>query len=243
MERQQGIEYIKKAFIKIEKEITDRQAEQFYTYFEMLVEKNKVMNLTAITEFEEVVLKHFIDSCLFSSAYMNGDGSGKSLIDVGTGAGFPGLPLKILYPGLKVTLLDSLNKRTNFLQEVIHALGLTGIEAVHYRAEDGARDVKLREQFDFAVSRAVANLSSLSEYCLPFVRQGGYFVAFKSGNAEEELAAAKRAIFLLGGKEEKCMNGNLPETDISRSLIFIYKKDCTSKKYPRKAGMPTKQPL
>lgn len=243
MNREQAIEYIKKEFIKIDKIITDKQAEQFYTYFDLLVEKNKVMNLTAITEFEEVVLKHFIDSCLFSSQYIDGDGTGKSLIDVGTGAGFPGLPLKILYPGLKVTLLDSLNKRINFLQEVIDALGLTGIETVHYRAEDGARDIKLREQFDFAVSRAVANLSVLTEYCVPYVRQGGYFVAFKSGTAEEELANAKRAIFLLGGKEEKCINGNLPETDIARSLIFIYKKDGTSKKYPRKAGMPTKQPL
>jgi len=243
MNKEQAIEYIKKEFIKIDKIITDRQAEQFYLYYELLVEKNKVMNLTAITEFDEVVLKHFIDSCLFSSQYIDGDGTGKSLIDVGTGAGFPGLPLKILYPGLKVTLLDSLNKRINFLQEVIGALGLTGIDTIHYRAEDGARDIKLREQFDFAVSRAVANLSVLTEYCVPYVRQGGYFVAFKSGTAEEELANAKRAIFLLGGREEQCINGNLPETDIARTLIFIYKKDCTSKKYPRKAGMPTKQPL
>ncbi len=243
MNKELALEYIKNQFIKIDITISDKQAEQFYQYFEMLVEKNKVMNLTAITEFEEVVMKHFIDSCLFSSKYIDGDGSGKSLIDVGTGAGFPGLPLKILYPGLKVTLLDSLNKRINFLQEVIEALGLTGIDTVHYRAEDGARDVKLREQFDFAVSRAVANLAALSEYCVPFVRQGGSFIAFKSGGADEELAKAKRAIFLLGGKEEKCLNGTLPETDIARSLIFIYKKDGTSKKYPRKAGMPTKQPL
>ena len=236
------IDYIKKEFNKIEIKLNDEQAEQFYKYYQLLVEKNKVMNLTAITEFKEVVQKHFVDSCYKSSIYIK-ENTQKTLIDVGTGAGFPGLPLKIVYPELQVTLLDSLNKRINFLNEVIDELKLKNVETVHYRAEDGARDITLREQFDFAVSRAVANLSTLSEYCLPYVKVDGYFIAYKSGTIEEEANQAKKAIALLGGTQENVLTGMLPDSDISRSIVMIKKKNHTSKKYPRKAGTPSKQPL
>ena len=156
------IEKIMNAFAQIGHELTNKQAEQFFQYYEMLVETNKVMNLTAITEFDEVLQKHFVDSVLKSEIFIKEDT--KTLIDVGTGAGFPGVPLKIMYPELKVTLLDSLNKRLNFLNQVIEQLGLENITTVHFRAEDGARKAELREQFDCVVSRAVANMSTLCEY-------------------------------------------------------------------------------
>lgn len=234
-------ERIKNAFLLIGFELTDIQVEQFYQYYEMLVETNKVMNLTAIVEFEEVLQKHFVDSIIKCNEYLN---SGiHKLIDVGTGAGFPGVPLKIVYPELDVTLLDSLNKRLNFLTKVIEQLGLKKIQVIHYRAEDGARDQAFREQFDCAVSRAVANMSTLCEYCLPYVKVGGYFVAYKSGEVEEEVEKAKKAIHLLGGSKDKVLHFDLPESDISRSLVIVKKKEPTSKKYPRKAGMPGKEPL
>ena len=239
--REQGIEYIGERFQGIDIKLSEKQKAQFFDYYVLLTEKNKVMNLTAITEFHEVVLKHFIDSC-FCPEYI-GEKKEGSLIDIGTGAGLPGIPLKIIYPELHVTLLDSLNKRVLFLNEVIEKLNLRGIQTVHARAEDGAKNPKLREQFDFAVSRAVANLSTLSEYCLPYVKVGGIFAAYKSGHAEDEVEQAKRAIFLLGGKAEKTEKGVLPESDIERSIFLIRKKDHTSKKYPRKAGLPGKQPL
>ena len=224
-------------------QLEQHQIEQFMTYYEMLVEKNKVMNLTAITEFEDVMKKHFIDSLTLCKAYpldyrLN-------VLDLGTGAGFPGIPLKIAFPFLNMTLVDSLNKRVLFLQEVIEELGLEDIRAVHGRAEDLARDAAYREQFDLCVSRAVANLSTLSEYCLPFVKTGGCFVAYKADKVEEEVKQAEKAVKLLGGKIEKDRQAefHLPDSDMYRSLVLIHKDSATPKKFPRKAGLPSKEPL
>ncbi|MCM1494902.1 MAG: 16S rRNA (guanine(527)-N(7))-methyltransferase RsmG [Bacteroides sp.] len=221
--------------------LDDNQLEQFRMYYEMLVEKNKVMNLTAITEFEEVLDKHFIDSILLGTVMELKWNS--SVIDVGTGAGFPGIPLKIVYPHLRITLLDSLNKRVNFLNEVIHGLELTDINAIHSRAEDGARNPLYREAFDLCVSRAVANLSTLSEYCLPFVKQSGYFVSYKSSQIQAELEQAERAVSVLGGKLESVQSVTLPESDIIRQFVCIRKIKSTPKAYPRKAGTAAKQPI
>ena len=220
---------------------SSEQQEQFVTYYKMLVEKNKVMNLTAITEFDEVLDKHFLDSIALAR-YVDLTTS-ISLIDLGTGAGFPGMPLKIMFPNLKVTLADSLNKRIAFLDEVIGELGVIDIQTVHARAEDLAHNPDYREQYDYCVSRAVANLSSLSEYCLPFVRIGGSFISYKSGEIEEELAAAKKAIFLLGGQFDQVIPFQLEGTDLGRSFVLIKKDKKTAKTYPRKSGMPTKKPL
>ena len=217
------------------------QQEQLTTYYEMLVEKNKVMNLTGITEFEDVLEKHFLDS-IAVARYVDLTKE-VSVIDLGTGAGFPGMPLKILFPNLKMTLADSLNKRLLFLNEVIDALGLEGVTTVHGRAEDLAMNANYREQYDYCVSRAVANLSSLSEYCLPFVKLGGSFISYKSGEIEEELSAAKKAIFLLGGQVKEVIPFRLDGTDLSRSFVMIEKEKKTPKIYPRKSGTPTKKPL
>lgn len=221
--------------------LTDKQIEQFEKYYELLVEWNKVMNLTGITEFDEVMQKHFVDSAA-AAKYVEME-KVNSLIDVGTGAGFPGIPLKILYPHLQVTLLDSLNKRIKFLEEVVDNLGLTGIETVHGRAEDAAKKAEYREQFDLSVSRAVANLASLTEYCLPFVKVGGKFVSYKSVSVDEEITQSKKAVYVLGGEIGKVEKFNLPESDMERALVIVEKKRSTPKKYPRKAGMPTKEPL
>ena len=224
---------------KISVELSEKQLEQFKLYYEMLVEKNKVMNLTGITEWDEVLEKHFLDSISLIRVYDLRRNI--SIMDMGTGAGFPGIPLKIAFPELQVTLADSLNKRVLFLQEVIDALGLENIEAVHGRAEDLARDKKYRGQYDLAVSRAVANLSTLTEYCLPFVKLGGQFVSYKSGAADEEVAGAKNAVFLLGGKVKEVVKFELGES--GRSFIVIDKVKETPKTYPRKAGTPSKKPL
>lgn len=221
--------------------LNERQTEQFLIYYERLTEKNKVMNLTAITEYEEVIHKHFLDSVsLVLAPVFKGKGT---LIDVGTGAGFPGIPLKIAFPELKIVLLDSLNKRVNFLNEVIDELGLTGIEAVHGRAEDMGRNPQYREKFDFCVSRAVANLSVLSEYTMPFVKPGGYFIPYKSGKAEEEIKESENAVRLLSGRIEDMVSFTIPDTDMERTLILIQKTAPIHKKYPRKAGTPQKDPL
>ena len=233
--------YIKEAFQKIQIELTEGQICQFEQYYEYLVKKNEVMNLTAITEFSEVVQKHFVDSLMIRELLE--PKGGEYWLDLGTGAGFPGIPLKILYPELKLVLLDSLNKRVKFLQEVIELLGLKEITAVHGRAEEMARKPEYREQFDCCVSRAVANLASLSEYCLPFVRLGGCFVPYKSEKIQEEIKGAEKAVQVLGGRIEKQKELYLPNSDIYRCLLLIRKEKPSPKKYPRKAGTPTKEPI
>ncbi len=222
-------------------ELSDEQVSQFEQYYELLVETNKVMNLTAITEKGEVIVKHFADSLELIRSVSDIREKEYSLIDVGTGAGFPGIPLKIAFPKLRVLLLDSLNKRVNFLNNVIEELGLKDIEAVHMRAEEGAANPNYREHFDICVSRAVANLSTLSEYCLPYVKQGGFFIPYKSGEIEDEVKSASNAIRILGGELIRVDSFSLLENE--RSLVVIEKKKTTPKKYPRKAGLPKKEPL
>lgn len=222
--------------------LSERQMEQFYQYYEMLVEWNQVMNLTAITEMTEVVTKHFVDSLSLKKAVSDLEDKPRKIMDVGTGAGFPGIPLKIAFPQLEITLLDSLNKRIRFLDAVIEKLELKCIKAVHGRAEDYGRDGKYREQYDLCVSRAVANLSTLSEYCLPFVKTGGYFIPYKSGKVEGELAAASGAVKKLGSEVERTEDFLLPNGD-ERTLVVIRKNKVLEKRYPRKAGLPGKDPL
>lgn len=222
-------------------DLSEKQLNQFALYYEMLIEKNKVMNLTAITEMNEVIVKHFVDSLMLVKAI---DIHSISKVgDMGTGAGFPGIPLKIAFPHLEIVLIDSLAKRLKFLNEVIDALELENISTLHGRAEDIGQNPDFREKFDLCVSRAVANLSTLSEYCLPIVKETGFFVSYKSGEVSEELLAAKKAIELLGGKEEETIFFTLPNTDNERSFIKIRKEKKTPKKFPRKAGLPSKEPL
>lgn len=220
--------------INMEKE----QIEQFYEYMNLLIEWNEKINLTAITEPEEIIKKHFIDSITIAK-YIKGS----SIIDVGTGAGFPGIPLKILNNSLNITLLDSLNKRLIFLNEVISKLNLSNIKTQHARAEEAGINRKFREKYDIAVSRAVAPLNILVEYLLPFVKVGGNAICMKANSADEELKIAKNAIKILGGKVEEIEEFVLPNTDIGRTIIVIKKIKNTPNKYPRKAGTPAKQPL
>lgn len=223
-------------------ELTDYQIDQFYDYYELLIHWNSMVNLTAITQMEEVVTKHFVDSLSLKKIIVDIDQKPYKLIDVGTGAGFPGIPLKIVFPELQITLLDSLNKRVKFLNEVIENLQLKEIISIHGRAEDLGRDNVSRETYDLCVSRAVANLATLSEYCMPFVKTGGYFVPYKSGKLEEELENGRGAVKKLRGEIEDIVTFTLPNAD-ERSLVKIRKTGVMSKKYPRKAGMPSKEPL
>lgn len=222
-------------------ELSEIQVQQFIQYYELLIEKNKVMNLTGITEWEEVVQKHFVDSLALVKAI---DLSKPlKILDMGTGAGFPGIPLKIAFPNLQIVLLDSLNKRIKFLQEVIENLGLKEIEAYHGRAEEFAKKQEFREKFDYVVSRAVANLATLSEYCIPYVKRSGKFIPYKSGEITEELEQSKKAIQILGGNLLEVKEFLLPDSDIGRSLVIVEKVQSTKNKYPRMGGKPSKEPL
>ena len=223
--------------------LTDEQIEQFLQYYEMLVEKNKVMNLTGITEYEEVIQKHFLDSLSLIRVIPDIASQELTVIDLGTGAGFPGIPLKIAFPELEITLMDSLNKRILFLQEVIDALALKKVSAVHGRAEEMASNAAHRQQYDLCVSRAVSNLAVLTEYCLPFVKKGGLFVSYKSADSDAEIQEGKKAISILGGKLTSVDKFQLPDSDLGRALVCIKKVKDTPKKYPRKAGTPAKLPL
>ncbi|SFH91969.1 16S rRNA (guanine527-N7)-methyltransferase [Selenomonas ruminantium] len=235
------IEEMKKAASGYGIELSEKQLEQFNRYYELLVEWNKVMNLTAITEPHEVAVKHMIDSLTAYDASLFTEGA--TVIDVGTGAGFPGLPLKIFAPGIKLTLMDSLNKRVRFLQTVVDELGLQDVACVHARAEEGARNKAYREQFDIAVSRAVARLPILAEYCLPFVRRGGHFLALKGMQYQEEEQEAVKAIKVMGGSDTQTRPVKLPGLEDVRAVIDITKGMPTPKAYPRKAGTPAKNPL
>ena len=239
MKMENKLNYLTEKFEREGFAFSELQKRQFYTFYEMLIEKNKVMNLTGITEFEEVVEKHFLDSLSLNKV----ENLQKPLriLDLGTGAGFPGIPLKIAFPKLQITLADSLNKRILFLEEVIKELSLTTISTVHGRAEDLACNVFYREKFDLCVSRAVANLSTLEEYCLPFVHIGGKFISYKSGDIELEVQASKKACNVLGGKLEKIYKFELEKN--KRSFVIVKKIKMTPKKYPRKAGTPSKDPI
>ena len=220
-------------------EISLEDANKFYKYMKLLLEWNEKINLTAITEENEVIIKHFIDS-LTIYKYLN---EAKSIIDVGTGAGFPGIPIKILNKEIDITLMDSLNKRINFLNEVVKNLNLERISCIHSRAEELGRDKKFREKYDVAVSRAVANMSTLVEYLLPFVKVGGMGICMKGSSIDEELKEAEKAIKMIGGKVEKVEKIILPNSDYERNIVIIRKINNTNSKFPRKAGIPKKEPI
>ncbi len=224
---------------KIDVILDEEQIQKFYKYMELLLEWNKKINLTAIVEPRDVILKHFVDSLTICKELQKN----KTLADIGTGAGFPGIPVKILRPDLDITLIDSLNKRVNFLTMVIEALKLEKIIALHGRIEDFGKNKKYREKFDYVTSRAVANLSTLSEYMIPLVKIGGKCICMKGSNIDEELKNAEKAIKTLGGKIEKVDTFLLPDTDMGRNIILIKKEKATPNKYPRKAGTPAKEPI
>lgn len=224
---------------KIDINLTNKQLNEFYTYMNLLIEWNKNINLTAITEPEEIIKKHFIDSLTISKNIQKDS----SIIDVGTGAGFPGIPLKIVREDINVVLLDALNKRLNFLNEVVKENKLENIETVHFRAEEIGKNKKYREKYDIATSRAVAQLNILAEYLLPLVKVGGKCICMKGSNVEEELKNSKKAITLLGGEIEKIEEFILPDSDIKRNVIIIKKVNSTPAKYPRKPGTPAKEPI
>ena len=228
-------ENVSKFNVKLSKE----QIEQFNQYMNLLIEWNQKMNLTAITEPNEVIEKHFVDSLTIERYLQNA----KNILDIGTGAGFPGIPLKIVEPEKEITLLDALNKRINFLQEVIKSLKLEKVEAIHGRAEEFVKQLSIRESYDIVTSRAVAKLNVLLEYMLPFTKVGGKCICMKANDIEEELEEAQKAIQVLGGKLEKVDSITLPESNIQRKIVIIQKVSNTPNKFPRKAGMPAKEPI
>ena len=236
MNKEEFIEELSKLNITL----TDTMKNQLEQYYQILVSENKKYNLTAITEKESIYLKHFYDSLTLSKIITLDN---LSLCDIGTGAGFPGLPLKIFCPELKLTLLDSLNKRVKFLQLVVDELGLKDVEVIHARSEEAARNKKYREKFDLATARAVARLPIICEYCLPFVKQGGTFIALKGRQYEEEIQEAQKAFSVLGGKLVKSMPVKLPELEDKRAVVYIKKEKATPKVYPRKAGTPERNPI
>lgn len=240
MDNSYGMDEFKNDLQILDISLNEVQMNRFMEYYRLLTEWNRVMNLTSITDFQEVLKKHFMDSLSLVKVIKPHK---ERILDLGTGAGFPGIPLKIAFPDTEIVLLDSLNKRINFLNEVIKILGVQKITAVHGRAEDYGRNPDYREGFDLCVSRAVARLQILSEYCLPFVKTGGYFIPYKSGQIDEELEAADKAVHILGARLIKTEEFELPGTDISRSLVLIHKTGSTPKKYPRNAGKPVKEPL
>lgn len=232
---------LKDLLTKLDISYTDDQLGKFDKYYELLIDWNKKFNLTAITEYEDVVIKHFTDSILVCRYFdFNND---SYLIDVGTGAGFPGIPIKIMNPGSRIVLLDSLNKRIRFLEAVIDELELENIKCIHGRAEDVAREKEYRGRFDFALSRAVANLSTLSEYCIPFLKPGGCFISYKSDKSDEEIDASKNALKCLNSELTSIEETKIPDTDIRRRILVITNNKSVSNKYPRKAGIPSKEPL
>ena len=232
---------MKEASLEVGLDLTENQYNQFIMYMRLLQEWNEKINLTAITEDEEVIKKHFID-CI-KAFKSNAVKNAKTIIDVGTGAGFPGLPIAIMNPNVKVTLLDSLNKRINFLDTVIAKLGLKNVITIHSRAEDGARKPEFRENFDVATSRAVANMAVLSEFCLPYVKLNGYFVALKGPAVDEEINDGKKAISTLGGELENIIEVNIEESDLKHNIVEIKKVRKCPKTYPRKAGTINKKPI
>ncbi|PKM51096.1 MAG: 16S rRNA (guanine(527)-N(7))-methyltransferase RsmG [Firmicutes bacterium HGW-Firmicutes-7] len=220
---------------------SDEIIEQFKTYYKLLLDWNEKINLTSITDEKEVIVKHFLDSLLLvKSINLNNI---QRLLDIGTGAGFPGIPLKIIYPHIDLVLLDSVNKKVVFLEEVCQKLKLTNVKCLHGRAEDYAKDLDHRESYDLVVSRAVSKLSTLSEYCIPYVKEYGHFIAYKASDYEFELEDAKHAIQLLGGQVDKVDQFQIPNSDIMRTYVCIKKISATPKQYPRKAGSPAKNPL
>ena len=239
MEIEEFSEKIRNKLSYLNIEINNKQIEQFYKYMKLLIEWNKKMNLTAILDPDEIILKHFIDSATIDKIILKNT----NVIDIGTGAGFPGIPIKIINENISVTLLDSLNKRILFLEEVINSLKLKDITAIHSRAEDLGVNKEYREKFDYATSRAVAPLNYLLEYMLPFIKIGGRCICMKGSNVEEEILGAHNALQKLGGKIEQTVKIKLPESDIERNIIIVKKINETSNKYPRKAGMPKKDPL
>ena len=239
MEKEEFEQELTKQLKKLKIEINQEQKEQFYTYMTTLIEWNKKINLTAITKPKEIIQKHFVDSATILKKL----NKTKTLIDIGTGAGFPGIPIKILKPEIEIVLLDSLNKRINFLEETIKKLNLKNIKAIHARAEEKGQDKKYREQFDTVVSRAVANMTLLAEITIPYVKKEGNAIYMKGSEIEEELKTAKPAIKILGGKIEEVEEFYLPESNIKRNNVIVKKVENTDKKYPRNFGKIKKNPL